>query len=293
MTEKRITKVGVVGAGTMGQGIAEMLAVKNIDVFIVEKTLKNLEDAHHSIINSLDRQIEKWAITEVEKRIILSKIHKVANLNRLEQCDMIIETVTEDLATKKEVFFKLDRICGPDVILASNTSTLNLSDMSGETTRPERVAGLHFLHPVSKTSVVEIVRGMKTSDETIQRLKYFVDEVINKKGIMVFESPGFVTTRLICTLINEALHTLQEEVATAEDIDDAMKFGYRFQYGPLEMCDRFGLDAVLAAMERMFREFGDMKYRPSFLLKKMVRLGHLGVKTGQGFFTYDKDGDRI
>lgn len=293
MTEKRITKVGVVGAGTMGQGIAEMLAVKNIDVFIVEKTLKNLEDAHHSIINSLDRQIEKWAITEVEKRIILSKIHKVANLNRLEQCDMIIETVTEDLATKKEVFFKLDRICGPDVILASNTSTLNLSDMAGETTRPERVAGLHFLHPVSKTSVVEIVRGMKTSDETIQRLKYFVDEVINKKGIMVFESPGFVTTRLICTLINEALHTLQEEVATAEDIDDAMKFGYRFQYGPLEMCDRFGLDAVLAAMERMFREFGDMKYRPSFLLKKMVRLGHLGVKTGQGFFTYDKDGDRI
>lgn len=293
MTEKRITKVGVVGAGTMGQGIAEMLAVKNIDVFIVEKTLKNLEDAHHSIINSLDRQIEKWAITEVEKRIILSKIHKVANLNRLEQCDMIIETVTEDLATKKEVFFKLDRICGPDVILASNTSTLNLSDMAGETTRPERVAGLHFLHPVSKTSVVEIVRGMKTSDETIQRLKYFVDEVINKKGIMVFESPGFVTTRLICTLINEALHTLQEEVATAEDIDDAMKFGYRFQYGPLEMCDRFGLDAVLAAMERMFREFGETKYRPSFLLKKMVRQGRLGVKTGQGFFTYDKDGDRI
>lgn len=293
MTFERITKVGVVGAGTMGQGIAEMLAVKNIDVFIVEKTLKNLEDAHQSIINSLDKQIEKWAITEAEKRVILSKIHKVANLNRLEQCHMVIETITEDLEMKKEVFFKLDRICGPDVILVSNTSTLNLSDMAGETTRPERVAGLHFLHPVSKTSIVEIVRGLKTSEQTIQRLKYFVDEVINKKGIMVYESPGFVTTRLICTLINEALHVLQEGVATPEDIDSAMKLGYRFQYGPLEMCDRFGLDAVLAAMERMFREFGDIKYRPSYLLRRMVREGQLGVKTGQGFFTYDKDGDRL
>lgn len=293
MTLKRISKVGVVGAGTMGQGIAEMLAKKNIEVFLVEKTLKNLEDAYNSIVLSLDKQIEKWAITQTEKRLILSKIHKVANLNRLAQCDMVIETITEDLAMKKDMFNKLDRICAPDVILASNTSTLSLTDMAGETTRPERVAGMHFLHPVSKVDVVEIVRGFKTSEETMQTIKHFVEVVINKKGIMLYESPGFVTTRLICTLINEAVRTLEEGVASKEDIDEAMRIGYSFQHGPLEMCDHFGLDAVLAAMERMFREFGDIKYRPSFLLKRMVRAGQLGVKTGEGFFKYNKDGERI
>src|SRR5690606_10926247 len=141
--------------------------------------------------------------------------------------------------------------------------------------------------------LVEIIRGLKTSDETFHTIRHFVEETISKKAILVYESPGFVTTRLICVLINEALHTLSEGVAYAEDIDAAMRIGYDFGHGPLEMADRFGLDAVLAALERMFREYGELKYRPSFLLKKMVRAGHLGVKTGQGFFKYDKDGDRI
>ena len=139
---------------------------------------------------------------------------------------------------------------------------------------------------------MEIVRGLKTSDETFARTKHFVEEIIHKKGVMVFESPGFVTTRLICLFINEALHVLEEGVASAEDIDSAMRIGYSFQHGPLEMADRFGLDSVLAALERMFREYGELKYRPSIVLKKMVRGGHLGVKSGVGFFKYDKDGDR-
>lgn len=293
MSSKEFSKIGVIGAGTMGQGIAEMLAIKNIEVFLVEKTLENLEEAWECIIVSLDKQIEKWAITEAEKKLILSKIHKVTSLKRLSQCDMIIETINEDLEMKKDIFHKLDRICKSDAILASNTSTLSLTELAGETVLPERVIGMHFLHPVSKIDLVEIIRGLKTSDETFQNTKYFVEEIINKKGIMVYESPGFVTTRLICVLINEALHTLEEGVASEEDIDNAMRIGYDFHYGPLEMCDRFGLDAVLAAMERMFREFGELKYRPSFLLKKMVRAGQLGVKTGSGFFHYDKDGDRI
>lgn len=293
MSSKEFSKIGVIGAGTMGQGIAEMLAIKNIEVFLVEKTLENLEEAWESIIVSLDKQIEKWAITEAEKKLILSKIHKVTSLKRLSQCDMIIETINEDLEMKKDIFHKLDRICKSSAILASNTSTLSLTELAGETVLPERVIGMHFLHPVSKIDLVEIIRGLKTSDETFQNTKYFVEEIINKKGIMVYESPGFVTTRLICVLINEALHTLEEGVASEEDIDNAMRIGYDFHYGPLEMCDRFGLDAVLAAMERMFREFGELKYRPSFLMKKMVRAGQLGVKTGSGFFHYDKDGDRI
>jgi 3-hydroxybutyryl-CoA dehydrogenase len=286
-------KIGVVGGGTMGQGIAEMLAVNGLDVLLLEKNEEKLNQAWDMIIVSLDKQMEKWAITVTEKKLILGKIQKVTDWSRLAECDMVIETITEDLNSKKEVFKQLDAICPESTILASNTSTLSLTELAGTTHRADRVIGLHFLHPVSKIDLVEIIRGLKTSEETYAFTRKFVEETISKKGIMVYESPGFVTTRLICVLINEALHTLSEGVASAEDIDSAMRIGYAFQHGPLEMCDRFGLDSVLAAMERMFREFGDIKYRPAVLLKKMVRAGSLGVKTGEGFFRYDKDGDRI
>jgi 3-hydroxybutyryl-CoA dehydrogenase len=289
----RFKTIGVIGAGTMGQGIAEMLAFKGLEVFLVEKTPEKLEQALDMINISLEKQIEKWAITEAEKKLVLSKIEKVTELRKLSECEMIIETITENLDAKKEVFRQLDQVCPPHIILASNTSTLSLTELAGETSAPERVIGMHFLHPVAKIDLVEIIRGLKTSEETFRETRHFVEETIQKKGIMVYESPGFVTTRLICTLINEALHVLSEGVASAEDIDSAMRIGYDFHYGPLEMCDRFGLDSVMAAMERMFREFGDIKYRPSILLKKMVRAGHLGVKTGEGFFRYDRDGDRI
>lgn len=286
-------KIGVVGAGTMGQGIAEMLAKKGLDVLLVEITPDRLDQAMELIEISLDKQLEKWAITASEKKLILSRIHKVTRLSELVNCDMVIETITEDLDMKKDLFQKLDHYCPKHIILASNTSSLSLTELASQTDSPERVIGVHFLHPVANIDLVEIIRGLKTSEETFNRTKKFVEDTISKQGIMVYESPGFVTTRLICTLINEALHTLQEGVASAEDIDVAMKIGYDFKAGPLEMADRFGLDSVMAAMERMFREFGDLKYRPSFILKKMVRAGNLGVKTGQGFFKYDKEGDRI
>lgn len=286
-------KIGVVGAGTMGQGIAEMLAMQGLEVYLLEKTADNLQNGLDMITVSLDKQLEKWAITEAEKKLVLSRIHEMTEYGQLASCDMIIETVTEDLETKKEVFAALDRVCPQNVILASNTSTLSLTELAESTRMPERVIGLHFLHPVAKIDLVEIIRGLKTSDETFRDVKHFVEETIQKKGIMVYESPGYVTSRLICLLINEALHVLQEGVASAEDIDSAMRIGYSFHYGPLEMADRFGLDSVLAALERMFREFGDVKYRPSVMLKKMVRASQLGVKTGSGFFRYDKDGDRL
>lgn len=286
-------KIGVIGAGTMGQGIAEMLAANGLDVVITEKTAEKLDQAWNMIEMSLDKQIEKWAITAAEKKLMLSRIQKTSELTDMAECDIVIETITEDLEAKKQVFAELDAICKADTILASNTSTLSLTELAGATRKPERVIGMHFLHPVSKIDLVEIVRGLKTSEETFLKTKRFVDDVIRMKGVMVYESPGFVTTRLINVLINEALHVLAEGVASAEDIDNAMRIGYDFRYGPLEMADRFGLDAVLTAMERMFREFGDIKYRPSFLLRKMVRAGNLGVKTGEGFFRYDKDGDRI
>ncbi|WP_017812913.1 MULTISPECIES: 3-hydroxyacyl-CoA dehydrogenase family protein [Paenibacillus] len=286
-------KVGVIGGGTMGQGIAEMLAKKGIEVLLVEKTPEKLDNAWNMIETSLDKQMEKWALTQAEKKLILGKIQKVTHFAELGSCDLVIETISEDPEAKKEVFAQLDQVCSSSVILASNTSTLSLTELASSTKYPERVIGLHFIYPVSKIDLVEIIRGLRTSDKTFDQTKNFVEETVEKRGIMVYESPGFVTSRIICLLINEALHVLEEGVASAEDIDDAMRVGYQFQYGPLEMADRFGLDSVNAALERMFREYGELKYRPAIILKKMVRAGSLGVKTGEGFFKYDKDGDRI
>ncbi|XEC92704.1 3-hydroxyacyl-CoA dehydrogenase family protein [Paenibacillus tarimensis] len=288
-----VRKVGVVGVGTMGQGIAEMLAYKGLDVLVIEETPEKMQHAMRSIGHSLDKQIEKWALTQAEKKLVLNRIHPIDEIQKMGQCELVIESVTEDLQEKIEILKEIDFHCPPETIVASNTSTLSLTELAGQTKFPERVIGMHFIHPVSKIDLVEIVRGLKTSEETFDRAKFFVEEIIHKKGIMVFESPGYVTSRLICLHINEALHVLEEGVASAEDIDRAMRIGYSFQHGPFEMADRFGLDAVLAALEIMFREYGELKYRPSIVLKKMVRAGHLGVKTGIGFFKYDKDGDRI
>ncbi len=292
-TRLNIKTVGVIGAGTMGQGIAEMLASRGLDVIVVEHSQERLDYGKQMIQINLDKQIEKWALTQAEKKLILNKIEWALDYKLLAECELVIETITEDLDSKKAVFALIDGICRPEAILASNTSTLSLTELASVTTRPERVIGLHFIYPVSKIDLVEIVRGLKTSEDTFAQTKHFVEETIHKKGIMVFESPGFVTTRLICLFINEALHVLEEGVASAEDIDSGMRIGYSFQHGPFEMCDRFGLDSVLAALERMFREYGELKYRPSIVLKKMVRAGQLGVKSGVGFFKYDKDGDRI
>lgn len=289
----KFTTIGVVGAGTMGQGIAEMLAAKGLEVYISEKTPRKLEQVIQFIEISLDKKLEKWAITPAEKKLILSKLHLANKLEELADCDLVIESVTEDLQIKKNIFSTLDNICSKNAILASNTSTLSLTELASSTLYPERVIGLHFLHPVAQINLVEIIRGLKTTEATYLATREFVEETIDKTAIQVYESPGYVTTRLICTLINEAMHTLAEGVATAVHIDTAMRIGYDFHYGPLEMADRFGLDAVKAAMEGMFREFGDIKYRPSYLLKQMVRGGQLGVKTGQGFFSYGEDGARL
>ncbi len=285
--------IGVVGAGTMGQSIAEMLAVKGMDVHLVEKTPERLQSAIEMLEASLDRQMERWAITAAEKKLTLNRIHMETSLYHLASCDLVIETISEDMDSKKSVIQQLDGILSKEAIIASNTSTLSLTELAGASQYPERVIGMHFVYPTNRIDVVEIIRGLQTSDDTFDRTKTFVEEVLTKTGVMVYESPGFVTTRLICLLINESLHVLEEGVASPEDIDNAMRLGYQFEHGPLEMADRFGLDAVLAALDRMFREFGELKYRPSFLLKKKVRAGQLGVKTGIGFFKYDKDGERL
>ena len=235
-----VRSIGVVGAGTMGRGIAEMLAKQGYECFLVDRTEKDLHTAEVGIHHSLQKQIEKWALTESEMKVILSKIHLVTDINLLAKTDFCIETVFEDLTLKKQVFEELDRICEKGIILASNTSTLSLTEIAAETRHPERVIGLHFAHPVAKIDLVEIIKGLKTSNETVERTTQFV-KAIKKVGVEVFESPGFVTTRLILTLINEAMHTYVEGVASAKDIDTAMRIGYDFKYGPLELAESHGV----------------------------------------------------
>lgn len=287
------TKVGLIGIGTIGQGIAEMLAKSGLDVYMLETSEEKVKAAMAAINSSLDKQIEKWGITQTEKKLILSHLRVVDNMEEFASCQLIIESITEDLDLKKEMFRKLDHVCAPEIILASTTSTLSLTEIAGVCTHPDRVIGLHFLTPMIEIDVVEVVRGIRTSDEIFSLTQSFLEGTLSKKGVQVYESPGLVTTRLICLLINEAITVYGEGVASAADIDLAMRDGYDLKHGPLEMCDRFGLDSVYAALQKMFREYGELKYRPNYLLKKMVRAGQLGLKTGEGFFQYNKDGVRI
>lgn len=287
-----IRNLGIVGAGTMGRGIAESVAEKGYEVTLIDRTGQALEDAERGITASLNRKLEKWAITEAEKRLTLSRITLSRDLADLRRADLVIEAVTEDLEVKKQVFEQLDGLVRPEVILASNTSTLSITEIAAATRRPSKVIGLHFLNPVTRTTVVEIIRGLKTSDETFAEAQAFVTK-IGKVGVEVYESPGFVTTRLIVPLINEAMYALMEGVASAKGIDTAMKLGFDLGRGPLELADRMGLDSLLFSMERLFRDLGDLKYRPCPLLRKLVRAGHLGVKTGQGFFSYDEEGNML
>jgi 3-hydroxybutyryl-CoA dehydrogenase len=288
-----IKKVAVYGAGTMGRGIAEMLAFKGLDVWLIDQLPGKVDEAFLLISQELEKQIERWALTTQEKKVIISKLHKASDLEELSDCDLAIECVVEQLETKKQVFIQLEKTLSRDAILASNTASLSLTELAGVLRDPERSIGLHFLYPAWKVNLAEIVRGLRTSDDTFNRMKIFVEEILDKKSIQVYESPGYVTTRMICVFINEAMHILSDGVATSVDIDAAMKLGYEFQYGPLEMADRFGLDSVLASMDSLFREYGDLKYRPNTLLKQLVRAGQLGTKTGSGFFHYSEGGERV
>ena len=213
----------------------------------------------------------------------------VQDLGALEASQLVIEAVPEDLELKTSIFQELDRACPPEDILASNTSALSVTEIAARTKRPDRVIGLHFLAPVPTVPLVEVVRGLSTSDATFAHSMDFV-RLIGKTGIEVFEYPGYVTTRVILPFLNEAMYVVMEGVATAEAVDTSMRLGYGLPVGPLALADRMGLDEVMRWMQHLFDELGDVKYRPCPLLRKMIRAGKLGVKSGAGFFEYDEDG---
>jgi len=287
-----IRTVGLVGGGTMGQGIAITCAAAGLDVLLREKSPELARESMDGIGHALDRDIAKWRRTQSEKKAIVGRVRTLDDFDALEKADIIIECVPEDLELKTSIFQRLDQICPPEDILATNTSSLSVTEIGARTRRSDRVIGLHFLQPVPKVPLVEVVRGLGTSDATFRQAMDFV-RVLGKTGIEVFEYPGYVTTRVILPFLNEAMHVVMEGVATPEAVDTSMKLGYGLPIGPLALADRIGLDEVSRWMQYLFEELGDLKYRPCPLLRKMIRAGHLGVKSGRGFFEYDDDGNLI
>ena len=290
--DDRINNVAIIGAGIMGQGIAQTVAAMGLEVTIVEVDSERLEHAKAQLTENIDREIKRWAMTKSDKKAIFSRIKWVTDANLVKDCELIIEAVQEDYDLKVKIFKYLDNIANPDAIFVSNTSTLSLTNISESISRPSKVIGMHFLNPVPKIPMVELVKSLHTSNETVLKVKEFASR-IGKTPVEVYEYPGFITTRAIVPLINEAMHILLEGVASAKDIDTALKLGYNFQYGPLEMADSMGLDEVLTWMETLWKTLGEPRYRPNPMIRKLVREKRLGKKTGEGIFKYDEHGNKL
>ena len=284
--------VGIIGLGVMGRGIAETVAGHGIQVIAVERDEKSLASGLEGLSHQMDIQIRRWGTTQAEKRAVLSRTKGTTTLADLEKCTIIIEAVDENYALKQKIITDLCSIGKEDAVFISNTAALSLTKLAETSARPDRIIGMHFLNPVTSVPLVEIVRGMQTSDETFELTKAFAQR-IGKTPVEVFEYPGFITTRTILPMLNEAMHVLMEGIAKAEDIDTAMRLGYNMQAGPLEMADSMGLDEVLSWMESLWHELGEARYRPCPLLRRHVREGKLGKKTLEGFFKYNEDGRRL
>ena len=280
-------KVGVLGTGTMGAGIIQVLAQNGYEVVLRARRETSVEKGLATVNKNLDKMVAKEKITAAQKEEILSRVHGSTDINIVADADLIIEAATEDMEAKKALFAELDKLCKPEAILATNTSSLSITEIAAATGRPDKVIGMHFFNPVPAMKLVEIIKGLATSDETRATIVDLATK-LGKTPVDVEEAPGFVVNRILVPMINEGIGILADGVASASDIDTAMKLGANHPMGPLELGDLIGLDVVLAIMNTLYAEYGDPKYRAHVLLKKMVRAGKLGRKTGEGFYTYNK-----
>lgn len=279
-------KIAVIGSGTMGSGIAQVLAFKH-EVILRDVVKEALDRALNTINKSLDKMVSKGKLSEEDKQKALSNITVSDNIEDIKDCDLVIEAATENPEIKKAIFKELCEVCDEKTILASNTSSLSITEIAASTKREEKVIGMHFFNPVPMMKLVEVINGKKTSEEVTQKIIELSEE-IGKTPVKVEEGPGFVVNRVLVPMINEAIGIYSEKLASAEDIDTAMKLGANHPMGPLALGDLIGLDVVLAIMEVLYNEFSDPKYRPHPLLRKMVRANQLGRKTKIGFYDYNK-----
>jgi 3-hydroxybutyryl-CoA dehydrogenase len=279
-----IKKIGVVGAGQMGSGIAEVALTSGFDVLMRDVTMEAVQKGRMRIVTDFDKRIQKGKMTAAEKEAILGRLSTTIKLEDLGKCDFIIEAAVENIPLKWEIFTKLDEVTPKETILASNTSSISITRIASATQRPDRVVGMHFFNPAPVMKLIEIIRGLVTSDETF-RITRELSLELGKTPLEANDFPGFVSSRLIFSFMNEAVFTLYEGLGKAEDIDAIMKMGANHPMGPLELADLVGLDTVLSVMSVLQEAFGD-KYRPCPLLSKYVEAGYLGVKTGRGFYSY-------
>lgn len=296
-TTTLFSKIGIVGCGLVGQNLARVASYYGLDVVFIEVSQEKIEEAFAGIIQMLDNRIEHWGLTESEKRAMLSRIEGSADISRLAGCDIVVEAIRPvnrgmKIKERKEIFQQIESVVDRNCIIATNSTTVIITELSSDLRYKDRCVSIHFFVSSPEARIIEVVKGLYTSDESYAKVCKFVGQ-INRAMVPVDESAGLISVRIFVVLLNEACEILMEGVASLENVDMTMKIGFGMRLGPFETADKMGLDKIVRWMENIYSEFGDIRYKPSPLIKKLVRAKHVGISVGQGFYQYDEKGQKI